>query len=128
MLLALGCVSSDPLPPSHSTNPLPPCPDTPNCERFSQDYEASADTLFTATEQALEELGPVQLQLRPDSMRASAVYRVALVFKDDVQVAVRAQDDGSVLHARSASRVGKSDLGVNRRRMQRLLRHIEAAL
>jgi uncharacterized protein (DUF1499 family) len=61
-------------------------------------------------------------------MRASAVYRVALVFKDDVQIAVDSMESGSRLHVRSASRVGQSDLGVNRRRVQRLLRHLEEAL
>jgi uncharacterized protein (DUF1499 family) len=87
-----------------------------------------ADTLFAAAQSALETLSPVQLRPQPDSMRASAVYRVALVFKDDVQIAVDPQAPGSVLHVRSASRVGESDLGVNRRRVERLLRHIEEAL
>lgn len=123
-----GCSSSDPLPAAQPSNPLPVCPDTPNCERLSQEYAVAADTLFAAAKTALEDLGPVQLQLQPDSMRASAVYRVALVFKDDVQIAVDSQASGSVLHARSASRVGQSDLGVNRRRMEHLLKRVDEAL
>lgn len=61
-------------------------------------------------------------------MTASAVYRVAWVFKDDVNIAVEAQEHGSVLHVRSASRVGGTDFGVNRRRVRRLLSEMDRAL
>jgi len=56
------------------------------------------------------------------------VYRVALLFKDDVDVAVEPSADGSTLHVRSASRVGHSDLGVNRRRVARFFRAVDEAL
>ena len=112
-------------------NPLPPCPDTPNCERVARAYDVPPDTLFVAAQRALESLGPTTLRLsdRPNERRAEAVYRVALIFKDDVDVVVKARDeDGSALYIRSASRVGHSDLGVNRRRVQRLLDAVETAL
>ena len=126
-LIGTGC-STPSLPPAHSSNPLPECPPSPNCERLSQDYDVPADTLFGATTHALDALGPSSLELSPDSMRASAVYRVALVFKDDVDVAVDSTAGGSRLHVRSASRVGHSDLGVNARRVDRLLRAIDKRL
>lgn len=126
-LIGTGC-STPSLPAAHSSNPLPECPSSPNCERLSQDYDVPADTLFGATTQALDALGPTSLELSPDSMRASAVYRVALVFKDDVDVAVDTTARGSRLHVRSASRVGHSDLGVNARRVDRLLRAIDERL
>lgn len=128
IVLIAGCSSSDPLPSAHRDNPLPECPDSPNCERISQRFEVPADTLYAATQTGLEALGPAELQLQPDSMRASAVYRVALVFNDDVQVAVDSLTTGSRLHVRSASRVGQSDLGVNRRRVLRLLNRVNDAL
>jgi uncharacterized protein (DUF1499 family) len=90
------------------------------------DYNLSADSLFDRTRQALRALGPVRLQIRPDTMRATAVYRVAWLFRDDVDVAVEPRPDGSRLHVRSASRTGYSDLGVNRRRVQRLLDRLPA--
>lgn len=126
-LIGTGC-SSPSLPTAHSSNPLPECPDSPNCERVSAAYDASPDTLFAATQRALDALGPSTLQARPDSMRAAAVYRVALVFKDDVDVAVDSTGTGSRLHVRSASRVGHSDLGVNARRVDRLLRAVDERL
>lgn len=124
----VGCSSSEPLPSASSDNPLPECPDTPNCERISQGYEVPADSLFATAQTALEMLSPTQIRLQPDSLRASAVYRVALVFKDDVHIAVDSREPGSVLHVRSASRVGHSDLGVNQRRVQRLLHHVDDEL
>lgn len=120
--IGMGCTSdSEPLPSADPDNPLPDCPDTPNCERISRVYPVPANQLYGAAQDALEELGPAKLELRPDSMRATAVYRVAWIFKDDVTVAVDDHTDGSVLHVRSASRVGQDDLGVNKRRVQRLL-------
>jgi uncharacterized protein (DUF1499 family) len=122
ILLLVGCSSSgDPLPDAQPSNPLPECPSSPNCERMSADYDVPADRLFADARDALAALGPVTLRADADSMRAHAVYRVALVFKDDVDVAVDSTATGSVLHVRSASRLGYDDLGVNRRRMQRLL-------
>lgn len=126
-LLSTGC-SSPALPPAHSSNPLPDCPDSPNCERVSETYDVPADTLYAATLRALDALGPTQLRRRTGAMRASAVYRVGLVFKDDVAVAVDSTDPGSRLHVRSASRVGQSDLGVNARRVDRLLRAVQENL
>jgi uncharacterized protein (DUF1499 family) len=126
-LLSTGC-SSPALPPAHSANPLPECPDSPNCERVSTTYDVPADTLYAATQQALDALDPTQLRRQSDAMRASAVYRVALVFKDDVAVAVDSTEAGSRLHVRSASRVGHSDLGVNARRVHRLLETVAANL
>lgn len=112
-------------------NPLPPCPGTPNCERVARSYDVAPNTLYGAAGQALEGLGPVTLRQPgpPSSRRLEAVYRVALIFKDDVDVAVRAPSDGgSILYVRSASRVGYSDLGVNRRRVEKLLDAVDAAL
>ena len=126
-LIGTGC-STTSLPSAHPSNPLPECPDSPNCERISQPYDVPADTLFGVTTQALDALGPTTLDLQPDSMRVSAVYRVALVFKDDVDVAVDTTARGSRLHVRSASRGGQSDLGVNARRVDRLLRAIDERL
>lgn len=60
--------------------------------------------------------------LSPDGPnRYHAVYRIFL-FLDDVWVAVLPEAGGSRLHIRSQSRVGRSDLGVNKRRVERFFR------
>lgn len=123
----MGCSSSsDSLPSAHPDNPLPKCPDTPNCERVSKPYPVSAERLYARTQEALTSLKLAQLEFQSDAMRASGVDRVALFFKDDIDVAVQSFKDGSMLHVRSASRMGHSDLGVNRRRVQRILSMIAA--
>ncbi len=101
-------------------SPLAPCPDSPNCERVSQSFDQAPDALFAAAQSALQALGPASVDTTTGSREAHAVYRVALVFKDDVNIAVTPKDNGgSTLHIRSASRVGYSDLGVNKRRVDR---------
>ena len=57
--------------------------------------------------------------VRDDGDRLHAECRV-LVFTDDLHL--RFDDAAGVVHLRSASRVGKNDLGVNRRRVERVRR------
>ena len=47
-------------------------------------------------------------------------------FKDDVVVRLRADDGGSRVDVRSVSRVGRSDIGANARRIRRFLDALEA--
>lgn len=102
---------------SQDASPLPPCPSTPNCERVSRPFPVEPDTLFSAAQRALASLGPSALDVEPERRRLHAVYRVALLFNDDVDVAVTPDDDRAWVHIRSASRVGVSDLGLNARRV-----------
>ena len=51
-----------------------------------------------------------------------------LVFKDDVALLIEPHEDGTVLHIRSASRVGYFDFGVNRRRVRRFFRALAKRL
>lgn len=52
-----------------------------------------------------------------------------LRFRDDLAVWVELDEDGLTrVEARSRSRVGRGDLGTNRRRVERLLRHLDRRL
>jgi len=115
-------------PDSAAVSPLPPCPGSPNCEHVTRAYPLAADSLFQAATQALTAIDPISVETEADDRRARAVYRVALIFKDDVWVAVTPGDDRSHLHIRSASRVGYSDLGVNARRVQNFFEALDALL
>ena len=53
-------------------------------------------------------------------IEATASTRI-LRFKDDVVIRIRAAGSGARLDVRSASRIGKSDLGANARRIRRFL-------
>ena len=101
---------------------LLPCPDSPNCvSSFSEDKHRMAGIPFAGTPQeALEtavqvfaELPRTTLLTQEDTYARFAVRSARLGFVDDVEfLAV-----GNTLHFRSASRLGRDDLGVNRERM-----------
>lgn len=106
-------------------NPLPTCPDTPNCIRISVKTNYKADLLMDTARQALEKEGAIKVKEIPEKMYIEAVFRIPVFgFKDDVQLQIRESGNSAILSVRSASRTGKNDLGVNRRRVQRLLNHI----
>jgi len=107
---------------------LAPCPGSPNCANsedpakvfrveplaFSGDPQAAFRTLVAF----LEAEPRVDLVLVEDDY-AHAVFRTALLrFRDDVEFRLDAAS--SVIQVRSASRLGFSDLGANRRRIESL--------
>lgn len=55
-------------------------------------------------------------------------YTPWLRFADDVAIVVEPLDDGSQVRMRSASRVGRGDLGQNARRIERFFMHLRARL
>ncbi len=106
-----------------------PCPGTPNClssqAESKEAYMAPIDTGNLETEAVMK----IARTLVEKSDRAKVVefegkYLRAefksLIFRfvDDVEFYHDAQK--GLLHFKSASRVGKSDLGVNRKRMEKL--------
>lgn len=103
-------------------NPLAACPGTPNCARASRAYPDAPDLLLLHVENALVNMNPSE-QTR-DGDRFRLVFRVVF-FKDDLELLVAPHGEGSVLHARSASRAGKYDFGVNQRRLDRFFAALE---
>lgn len=87
--------------------PLPPCPATPNCVSTEADPADAAHHLPALP------------------LRLHAVDRTRwLRFADDVEA--RVDVDARLLHVRSASRLGRGDLGANRRRVTAWLRALAA--
>ena len=109
------------------SNPLAPCPTSPNCVRLTRVYAVEAGTLFAHARAALTGMNPLHLKSDDDASHLDAVFRV-LVFKDDLTLRVAPNGTGSVLHLRSASRTGHSDFGVNGRRVRAFLEALEARL
>ncbi|MEO7359945.1 MAG: DUF1499 domain-containing protein [Gemmatimonadaceae bacterium] len=107
---------------------LPRCPDTPNCvstdaERESQRMVAvpftdtPASALARAKAAVLAESRSKIVAADPTWLKAeckSFLFR----FVDDVEVIV--DTDSHTFRFRSASRVGRGDMGVNRKRMERI--------
>jgi uncharacterized protein (DUF1499 family) len=105
---------------------LPPCPDTPNCvSSQSPDPKRAMPPLpYQGSREnsrrkliALVESMPRSRITRATERHIHAEFRSAVFrFVDDVDFVF--DDAQQLVHFRSASRSGYSDLGVNRRRMQ----------
>ena len=119
-------------PPEVGPPGLAPCPSTPNCVSSRADdrahfveplsWEAAREDAVDAAARVLREMGGEIRTLREDYLHATFTIR-GLGFVDDVELVRDAQ--AGVLHVRSASRVGHSDLGVNRRRVERIRRALQ---
>ena len=107
---------------------LAPCPNTPNCVSSQADDDAHrmAPISFDGdADEALSRLKTV-LTAQPRTKMVSAegdyihAESTSLLFRfvDDVEFLV--DRDKKVIQFRSASRVGRSDLGVNRKRMEEI--------
>lgn len=100
--------------------------------RLSRRYDAAPEALRTAAELALWHSGSL-LTGRLDSVTPredglEATFRVGF-FTDDFAFAVAPlPEGGSVLHVQSAARCGRSDLGVNARRVRAFLAGIDTRL
>lgn len=130
--LLVGCATggNDVRPPADGR--LPECPSSPNCvnsqadpsdERHAIDpltYPAdwSRERAREALLAALNGMPRTTVEVsEPDYVHAVAVTRI-MRFRDDVQFLLAA--DESVIHVRSASRVGQGDMGTNRARVERI--------
>lgn len=109
--------------PSLPDNPLPRCPGTPNCHRESRAYDRPPQALFDAALAAVRDLDGLTIgraeEIERNGLSLHAPFKV-FVFTDDLDLRVTPHGKGSVLHVRSASRVGHGDLGTNRRRVKAL--------
>lgn len=116
---------------------LVPCPDSPNCVSTLADptnkvhyieavaISTDAASVIGAVEHAVTNAGGKVTQKSSDRLEAIFTSRI-FRFKDDVTFFV--DTDDQLLHYRSASRKGHSDLGVNRKRMTALVQAITAGL
>ncbi|MCP5324957.1 MAG: DUF1499 domain-containing protein [Oceanospirillaceae bacterium] len=114
-LFLLAACSSAPMKIDPAQVALSPCPATPNC--FSSADGASWQLQPEATWQQILQL--LSQQERTELLEHNNRYAHFVVssrlfgFKDDVELLM----EGTDIHYRSASRVGYSDLGVNKKRM-----------
>jgi uncharacterized protein (DUF1499 family) len=125
-LLVQQCAGCQATAPGVGSHRLAPCPDSPNCvSSLSSDARHGEPPLnYSGTR---EEARQVLLAVVNSMPRTKVVtstedylhveYRSAVFrFVDDVEFLF--DDTAKVIHFRSASRVGYSDLGVNRKRIR----------
>jgi uncharacterized protein (DUF1499 family) len=113
-----------------SNGKLAPCPDTPNCVSSQSDdqrHYLPPISYSTSQAEAQERLMELIRSMSRTSIIAEEPGYVHVVFRsrvfrfpDDVEFSF--DDAARVIHFRSAARLGTYDLGVNRKRMQRITR------
>lgn len=114
---------------SHHVISLKDCPTSPNCvctiaTRESQrmapiTYQSSASEAIQAIKDALNGLDRVEI-VREEENYLHAVFTSRVFrFRDDVEFQLDPNEKR--VHFRSASRVGYSDLGANRKRMTKIV-------
>ncbi|AFZ43407.1 hypothetical protein PCC7418_1205 [Halothece sp. PCC 7418] len=113
---------------------LSPCPQTPNCvSSQSKDvthkvepltYNSSRKEALNKLKTMIEETDHAKI-IEATSNYLYAQYTSRIMgFVDDVEFYLDPQEN--VIHVRSASRVGESDLGVNRRRIESIREQFQA--
>jgi len=130
LILLTGCSGTMPKLGINNSG-LAPCPETPNCvsSQAHDDKHYIEPINYSGTRQGAHDLllRIIESEKRTDIMTdqedyirvqfTSALFR----FVDDVEFYFPEEPDGeSVIHVRSASRVGYSDLGANRKRIERI--------
>lgn len=109
---------------------LAPCPNSPNCvcsqspQTDSQHYIAPLGYNSTAPEALAKLKEAIQGMSRTKVISENPNYLYAefttklMGYVDDVEFLV--DESAKVIHVRSASRLGQSDLGVNRKRVEEI--------
>ena len=128
-LFVLGYRSQSGAAPGMADGRLQPCPETPNC--VCSEYEANAEHFIEPLALVADSAIPVRQQLAEEIREMGGVIReqredyVAATFTPSIfryvdDLEIRVDVAAGQIHLRSASRVGRSDLGANRARVERL--------
>ncbi|MEZ6057385.1 MAG: DUF1499 domain-containing protein [Planctomycetaceae bacterium] len=108
---------------------LVPCPNSPNCVCSESHtttpthaikpipFSGSPVDAFERLKRVVTDSGGELYESTPDYFRAEFTSRI-FRYVDDVEA--RLDAEGKVIHVRSSSRVGRSDLGANRQRIEQL--------
>lgn len=110
------------------TKPLNSCPDSPNCFITTQYFEEDSSLVFSALETTIEEMNAHEVEITSTgkAFGIDATFKIPVFgWIDDVSIIVESYNKnlpGSFVHLRSSSREGYSDLGVNKRRINKILK------
>jgi len=126
LLSVFSCASSPPK-VQLVDGKLRPCPSSPNCVSSESDipssrvepltFKGSPERAWDNLKEAIREMGGKIQEEHDGYLWATFTSRV-FRFVDDVEFRMVPSD--GIIHVRSGSRVGYSDLGVNRKRVEKL--------
>ncbi len=129
----LSCAGNPPTTIGVTNGHLAPCPDSPNCVSSQSDdkphtiaplvYNGEmAAAKKTLTQVVTSMPGSRVITDKQDYLYVEFKSRI-MGFVDDVEFYF---PEESIIHVRSASRMGYSDLGVNRKRIETIRQHFDA--
>ncbi|MEM6286766.1 MAG: DUF1499 domain-containing protein [Bacteroidota bacterium] len=124
---ALGSRPDDP----EAHGPLAPCDGSPNCFHTQVRLDAAPEAVREVAAEVVRAEAHWFTGRARDLTRTDAGLRAVFKtgpFDDDLDIAVEPDGSGSMMTVRSASRVGESDLGVNRMRAERVVAAIRTRL
>jgi len=135
-VLLMGCSGTRPVGLGARDGMLLPCPSSPNCvssQAPDEQHRIAPLAYSGSVDVAMKRLTAVIRSLPRTSVITdtgaylhveftSALFR----FVDDVEFL--ADDGAEIIHVRSASRLGTSDLGVNRKRIEEIRNRWQAAV
>jgi uncharacterized protein (DUF1499 family) len=114
---------------------LAPCPDSPNCVSSSAEdpvhridpitFDGPTDVALARLKQAIATIPRTHIVSENDGYLHAEATSLIFRFVDDVEFLVAG--DEKLIHIRSASRVGRSDLGINRARVERIRQAFQQA-
>jgi uncharacterized protein (DUF1499 family) len=113
---------------------LSACPNKPNCvSSFADDedhqiaafaVEGSAEAAWAALGATVEDTPRVEIMTSSDDYLHAVYVSFVMRYRDDVEFLL--QREGNEIGVRSASRVGYSDMGVNRKRIEAIREALSA--
>ena len=109
------------------TGLLSPCPSTPNCISSTDNrkghsidaIEGDAAAIFNELKKVIGENGAASIITAKDNYLHAEFRSYWLQYIDDLEILALPEE--SKVHIRSASRLGREDFGVNRKRIEALL-------
>ncbi len=137
-VLLIGCMSSRPHNLGVKNGSLAACPETPNCvcsqcpredsEHFITplSYSIPEESLRVLITEVLEEMARTKIVTATDNYYHVESTTLLLRFVDDFELYIDSREN--TLHFRSASRIGRSDFGTNRKRVENFKQMLSARL
>ncbi len=120
LLTLLGCAGERPTTLGERNGELGLCQDSPNCVSSAETRESHSIPPLSASlnevRQAVSTMAGAQIISEQDNYLYAEFTTRLMGYVDDVEFL--AAPGAGLVHVRSASRLGKSDLGVNRKRVE----------
>lgn len=132
---SLGCAGARPDDLGLRDGLLAPCPESPNCvssgasddqhaiEGFA--FSTSPEAAWKAAAAAVRALPRTEIITQTDDYLHAESTTALMRYVDDLELHLRAAE--GIIGVRSASRVGHSDMGANRERVETLRETLEAS-